>query len=96
MHLSCDIGSAGGESGPGVPVRQGRSPRAGLRTDGTGPSPEHPREAVAGERPSYHVRSPVEAAGSRFGSNAGGVGTNSGQGTKTPHATGHGQKTKIK
>lgn len=67
MHLSCDIGSADRESGPGVPMWQGHSPRAGLCAGGTGPSPEHPREAAAGERPSKHVLSPVEAAGSRWG-----------------------------
>lgn len=40
MHLSCDIGSADQSQGPGVPVRQGRSPsRAGLRAGGTGPLP---------------------------------------------------------
>ena len=71
MHLSCDIGSAGWESCPGVPVRQGRSPRAGLRAGGTGPSSEHPREAAAGERPSEHVCSPVKAAGSRWGGQSG-------------------------
>lgn len=31
------------------------------------PPPEHPREAAAGERPSKHVLSPVEAAGSPWG-----------------------------
>ena len=70
LHLSCDIGSTG-RSQALCPCAAGTRPHGGPPCGWHSPSPEHPAEAAAGERPSEHVRGPVEAAGSGGAGRAG-------------------------